>query len=210
MFAMPDTIAPTISGVTASNISESSATVIWTTSEPATSQVEYGTSTSYGASSISDDNLLTSHSVTLSWLTSSTTYHFRVKPKDASSNGAASDDYTFTTKSIMPERTALIFGKHYPEPWGSPVLTSSNWVVAYFETTGELPAVPNSLLPLFLDVKAGDKLPLNAEILTPSAQFWARLLPSERQIMLDIVEWYGMSAEDYLWLLWSFAPPSPR
>ena len=113
---------------------------------------------------------------------------------------------TPTPTWIMPERTAHIGGKQYPEPWASPVLTSSNWVVSYFETAGDLPTVPNSLLGLFRDVKAGDKLPLNTKISIPSSQFWNNLLPSERQTMLDIVEWYGMSAKDYLWWIAAMTP----
>ena len=113
---------------------------------------------------------------------------------------------TPTPTKVMPERTARIGGKQYPEPWASPVLTSSNWVVSYFETAGELPTVPNSLLRLFRNVKAGDKLPLNTEISIPSSQFWNNLLPSERQTMLDIVEWYGMPAKDYLWWIAAMTP----
>ena len=113
---------------------------------------------------------------------------------------------TLTPTKVMPERTACIGGKQYPEPWASPVLTSSNWVVSYFEIAGELPIVPNSLLPLFRDVKGGDRLPLNVEISIPSAQFWNNLLPTERQTMLDIVEWYGMPAKDYLWIISSMTP----
>ncbi len=42
-----DTTAPTISGRTATNITGSSAQITWTTNEAATSQVEYGLTTSY-------------------------------------------------------------------------------------------------------------------------------------------------------------------
>jgi len=79
---------------------------------------------------------------------------------------------TPTPTWITPERTARIGGSQYPKPGASPVLTSSNWVVSYFETSGELPTVPNSLLPLFRDVEGGDRLPLNVEISIPSSQFW--------------------------------------
>ena len=116
---------------------------------------------------------------------------------------------TPTPTGIMPERTALIGGSQYPKPGVSPVLTSSNWVVSRFETSGELPTVPNSLLPLFRDVKGGDRLPLNVGISIPSAQFWNGLLPSEKQTMLDIVEWYGMPAKDYLWWIAAMTPGRP-
>ena len=44
-----DTTAPTISARTATNITGTSATITWTTNEAATSQVEYGLTTSYGS-----------------------------------------------------------------------------------------------------------------------------------------------------------------
>ncbi len=98
--ALPDTTPPMISEVNVSNIAESSATITWTTNEPATSQVEYGTTSAYGLSSPLDTNLVTSHSASLSNLASNTAYHFRIKSKDASDNLAVSEDYSFSTLSV--------------------------------------------------------------------------------------------------------------
>ncbi|GAI54653.1 unnamed protein product, partial [marine sediment metagenome] len=44
-----DTTPPTISGVSASNITQTSATITWTTDENSDSLVEYGTTTGYGS-----------------------------------------------------------------------------------------------------------------------------------------------------------------
>lgn len=96
-FSMPDTIAPTISDVTVSGITENSATVTWTTNEPATSQVEYGKTIDYGLSTPLKEGLVTSHSVNLIGLEPNTTYHFIVKSKDATDNEGVSEDYTFMT-----------------------------------------------------------------------------------------------------------------
>jgi hypothetical protein len=93
----PDTMPPSITNVSASNITETSAVIIWTTDEPATSQVEYGTATSYGALSTLDSNLVSSHSVSLIGLQSNTAYHFRARSKDALDNEAFSADFTFQT-----------------------------------------------------------------------------------------------------------------
>jgi internalin A len=99
-----DKTAPTISGVSASGITQTGATITWTTDEPATSQVEYGLTTSYGSTATpSTDALVTSHSVPLSGLDENTTYHYRVKSKDASDNETMSADYTFTTSKIFPD-----------------------------------------------------------------------------------------------------------
>ena len=92
-----DTTPPVISAVTASSITQSGATISWTTNEPSDTRVDYGTTTGYGNSTSPNTNLVTFHSVTLSGLTPSTLYHFRVGSLDAATNLAISGDFTFTT-----------------------------------------------------------------------------------------------------------------
>ena len=87
---VPDTTPPTISSVSASSITQNSATITWTTNENADTQVEYGLTTAYGSQTTLDLSLVTSHSVSLSGLLASTLYHYRVKSKDASNNLATS------------------------------------------------------------------------------------------------------------------------
>jgi len=94
---VPDTTAPTISSVQASNISEAGATVTWATNESADSRVEYGTTTAYGSQTPLDSTLKTSHSQNITGLLPNTLYHYRVKSKDASGNERISADHTFTT-----------------------------------------------------------------------------------------------------------------
>lgn len=94
-----DTTPPTISSVGANQITSNSAVINWITNEPADSQVEYGRTTSYGSQTTLDTSMVTFHSVSLSGLSANTTYHYRVKSKDASGNLAVSQDYTFTTGS---------------------------------------------------------------------------------------------------------------
>jgi hypothetical protein len=99
-FTTLDITAPVISQVSATGITQTSATITWTTDEAATSQVEYGLSDQYGSATTLDATTVTSHSVNLTGLTAGTTYHYRVKSQDASTNEAISADYTFTTSSI--------------------------------------------------------------------------------------------------------------
>ena len=54
-----DTTPPVISAVAASGITSSGVTITWTTDEAATSQVEYGLTTSYGSTTTLDTNLVT-------------------------------------------------------------------------------------------------------------------------------------------------------
>jgi hypothetical protein len=105
-----DTIAPVISGVTASNILITTTTISWSTNEAATTQVEYGATTSYGSLSAFTPGLVQSHSVTLTGLTGSTAYHYRVRSQDAAGNLAVSGDNTFTTGSAAAVRT-----DYYPD-----------------------------------------------------------------------------------------------
>jgi phosphodiesterase/alkaline phosphatase D-like protein len=91
--------------------SANSATITWTTNEPADSYVEYGLDNSYGA--IFGNTILgTAHSITLpATLSGNTLYHFRVKTKDASNNLTTSDDDTFTTTDgddITPPIISLV------------------------------------------------------------------------------------------------------
>jgi peptidoglycan hydrolase-like protein with peptidoglycan-binding domain len=100
---VPDTIAPVLSAISSSP-SDVSGTVSWTTDEASDSQVEYGTSSAYSASSTLDAALSTSHSVPLSGLAATTLYHFRVLSRDGAGNLATSSDQTFTT-SATPDIT---------------------------------------------------------------------------------------------------------
>jgi glucose/arabinose dehydrogenase len=92
-----DTAAPSISGVASSNVTSASARITWTTTEPATSQVEYGPTTAYGSSSVLDPTLTTAHSVMLSGLAAQTLYNYRVRSADAAGNLRLGGNNTFTT-----------------------------------------------------------------------------------------------------------------
>ena len=107
-----DAVPPTISGVGASGTTISSAVITWTTGESATSQVEYGTSSGYGSSSPLDTSLVTTHNVNLTGLTAGTTYHYRVKSKDAAGNEASSSDNTFIT---VPVRLCGLLRRRQPD-----------------------------------------------------------------------------------------------
>lgn len=109
---VPDVEPPLISSVTPSLITSDSARIFWTTNEPADSQIEYGPTTSYGLQTNIDTDTVTSHSLSLTGLLPSTTYHYRVKSKDASGNLAVKKDSVLSTpetgvKKIFPIGTSL-------------------------------------------------------------------------------------------------------
>ena len=94
-----ETTAPTISAMAASNVTASAATITWTTNEAATSQIEYGPTSSYGTLTPLDPTLVASHSLPLAGLGAQTTYNYRVRSRDAAGNERVSGNATFTTAS---------------------------------------------------------------------------------------------------------------
>jgi ribosomal protein S27E len=100
-----DTAVPVISNVRVVSITDISAIITWTTDEEADSGVDYGLSSSYGSSK-PDASFVTSHSVVLTGLVASTTYHFQVSSKDRAGNAPSfAGDYQFIT-APTPDTTA--------------------------------------------------------------------------------------------------------
>jgi hypothetical protein len=96
----PDTTAPVISAVNSSGITASGVTITWTTDEAATGQVEYGLTTAYGSTETEGSDAVKNHTVYLTGLEASGTYHYRVTSNDAANNQAVSADATFTTATM--------------------------------------------------------------------------------------------------------------
>jgi hypothetical protein len=101
-----DTQAPAISAVAASNITNRSATITWTTNEPSTSQVEYGQTTSYGSLTTLDPTLVASHTVVVPGLAANTFYNYRVRSKDAAGNERVGSNNSFTTAADSADTTS--------------------------------------------------------------------------------------------------------
>ena len=91
---------PAISGVSATAITTTSATITWNTDEPSTSLVDYGTSISYGSTSGVNSALTTSHSVVLTGLIPGTVYYFDVVSANSSNASSTSPNATFTTTAM--------------------------------------------------------------------------------------------------------------
>jgi len=106
-----------ISEVKISNITDFSATMAWQTDRPATSQVEYGETGSYGSVASANKEPSTKHSITLIGLKPNTSYHFIVKSKDAGGEEATSEDRTFITLSAAAATVGIgpEIGKRAPD-----------------------------------------------------------------------------------------------
>jgi peroxiredoxin len=100
LLSAADTIAPQLIGRPTVSADDSSATISWVTDEKAKSQVKYGPVTGDEFPSSFTDKFNTSHSVFLSGLSPSTTYHYRLISRDASGNTMTliSDDCVFKTE----------------------------------------------------------------------------------------------------------------
>lgn len=93
-----DNVPPTISNIVATPASTSVA-ISWNTNEIASTKVDYGLTSSYGSTTSETDTSprVTSHSVSLTGLSSCVTYHYRVRSIDAFLNETIGSDNTFTT-----------------------------------------------------------------------------------------------------------------
>jgi hypothetical protein len=100
-FAARAAASPIISSVAAGNIGTTTAAITWTTDQPSSSQVNYGTTTAYGSVSALSSSLVTLHSVILTGLTPGTAYNYAAISADAG-GAAASGNFTFITAPLIP------------------------------------------------------------------------------------------------------------
>ena len=93
-----DSIAPITSAISSGTPTSTAATISWTTNENSNSSINYGTSLSLGSISNSG-GFVTSHSISLSSLSSSTTYYYNVSSCDNTGNCQVNGSFTFTTSA---------------------------------------------------------------------------------------------------------------
>jgi len=91
----------TYSNIAVSNLTATGYTVTWTTSVPRTSVLSHGTTTAYGLTPVTDNTLVTNHTLTVSGLTASTPYNFKLGGVDgAAANAESANQTTRTLHSI--------------------------------------------------------------------------------------------------------------
>jgi hypothetical protein len=100
---------PALSGISNVKVTDTtlnSAVIVWETSDPATSTVDYGLTTAYGKQ-FKNASLENMHKVELTSLEAGKTYHFRVNAQNKNSTSVSSDDYIFATipKPVMGNYT---------------------------------------------------------------------------------------------------------
>jgi hypothetical protein len=126
--ATADTTAPVITLIATPTIGSSSVTITWHTDDPSDSQVEYGPTIAYenGTTTI-DSTPVTSHSVTITGLSVSTPYHYRVKSRNTAGLLTTSGDNTFTTTIVVDTTPPVITLASTPVTAITDVGATINW-----------------------------------------------------------------------------------
>ena len=124
----PDTDAPILSSVTVIPAA-TGATIAWTTDEASDSQVEFGLTTAYTASSSVSSSMVTSHSVTLSGLVACGTYNYRALSTDAATNHGTSTNATFTTTCTGSSTVAQATTSQVTTAGGTATMNSNGYSV---------------------------------------------------------------------------------
>lgn len=115
-----------ISGISVSSITEKSVVITWNTSLPGNSQVSFGTTTSYGSSTLVDSTMFTAHSMSLYSLAPGTVYHFQVRSGNSGGNASTSGDNTFTTASLASSLGTLNGHTVFAYPGGKIIPWTTN------------------------------------------------------------------------------------
>jgi len=92
----------------------------------------------------------------------------------------------------------------------------TNWIDDWESQCGELPLVPEFMRPVVRD-KAAKRVSKNIELSIPSLQWWASLLPSQKEQVMQTVDWLSKhnkdwwckSREDYLAMVKRLTPGNP-
>ncbi len=120
-----DSTPPVVSGLQATAAAEIAA-VGWSTNEPTTGVVQFGTTTSLG-SQVASSAPASAHSVTLSGLVPQTTYHYRLVSTDLAGNTRTTPTSTFTTSAPEPGQVpAIVDVQVVPSANGATVSWTSN------------------------------------------------------------------------------------
>jgi len=135
-----DTTPPTISNITIGSPGEHNTKVpiSWDTDEPATTVVEWGTTTTYGH--IATDTMLTNHhTFDIPNLIDYQLYHFRIKSTDEHGNESISSDRTFRIVNLLPtpSSSSIVINEFLPDPFGSDnaAMPGGEWVELYNTST---------------------------------------------------------------------------
>ncbi|HKY36559.1 MAG TPA: fibronectin type III domain-containing protein [Polyangiaceae bacterium] len=102
-----DITAPVITaGPSVTGLGQTDAVIAWTTDEPATTVVRYGTSSALGSTASLPGDFTPDHSLALTGLTPSTAYYFVVESTDPDGNGPTPSAVQSFTTAAVPDTQA--------------------------------------------------------------------------------------------------------
>lgn len=84
-----------------------------------------------------------------------------------------------------------------------------NWIDVYETLNGKLPPLPEALCPLATNYSPGEPISKEIELIMPGVQAWQWLASSQREQLLQLVEWLGQDPRDYEERIRNQAPPRP-
>lgn len=119
--------APIVYGVHDENTTRTSTDIKWSTNENATSVLKYGTSSGSYPNTVTDTNMVVSHSIGLSSLTQFTMYYYVVESTDSTSNTTTSDEYTFVT--VNPSDVKVVISEVFYDTPGTD--SDEEWIEFY-------------------------------------------------------------------------------
>ncbi len=130
-----DMVAPSISGISASGVTHTGASISWTTNEAAQGKIYLSTTSPVSTSSAvwTSGSFLTSHMATLAGLLANTSYRYVIGANDATGNKAFTAEGAFTT-AAAPDTTAPILSAISGVPTGSTTANVS-WTTNEAATT---------------------------------------------------------------------------
>lgn len=76
--------------------------------------------------------------------------------------------------------------------------TQLSWIEKYQkEQHGELPPIPDYLIPLVANYTKGEPISKSVQLRLAERGFWKNLLPSQQEELLALVKWLGQEPRDY-------------
>jgi len=114
------------------NPDNNAATITWTTTNAATTQVQYGPTLAFGFSTPLISTLTTNHAALLTNLTPSSGYYFKVISTADANTYASSNLFFVTTNYVV---TSLAFDVTNVWSWSSNNLTGVNWTAKNYDSS---------------------------------------------------------------------------
>lgn len=85
-----------------------------------------------------------------------------------------------------------------------------DWIAAYREKVAKNPVLPDVFLPVVNKYEKGEPISQDIEVIPISGQQWHNLTQSEKNQLLELIEFTGQSAEEYTRSWQIMLPRNPR